>query len=670
MSQSGAPAHHNVARGEMAALALFTALALLIRLPYWQTIGAAGDEVAQATYALRIARGDDFPLVGNDAYAGPFFFYLLALLFRLGVTDPLVGRLVILITGTLTVPLTCALARSLGGSWTASLAAAALAAANPHLILLNSHMGGTTYLLPFFTTLFLWLLSRAVALDRPGWLLASAVAAGLALQSNPIAGLLLAGGLTWGAARMRGLPRLGWRWPTWPIAAGLCILVVYSPVIIYNISSNLNTLDVLKQRSYLWEAAPSLSAFLGNAWSLVLQLTWQTSGVLMGEPTTRSIAGMPLVYLAWWAVGLIFTARVSRLPLAVVLPFLLILPCFSSHYGLIHPVRFTSLLTPVLAAGMGFLFAALLERLWPRGVKRRAPGLAALLACAILAAYPLVSLFQFYNWTEQNRLTGRALLGISRHAAASNRGEPVYISNDGFMLDIIGIPYVPEAFLRFADVRYEFLPPKQIIGRLFESPGPATLLVSDENAAYIRQAAHLVAWAGAANQEAHQAGYGLYVFDATAPLTKPTFVLSGDQASSLTPQKRLQVVAGGALGLMGYDVPDSAAVGGSLELKLYWQLVERPPRDTYVGFIHLYDPATRALAAQDDHVLGRERYPVNAWQPGEVIVERYTLHVPQETAPGQYAVRAGVYTWPDMARLDVPGQPDDVIELGTVHVVQ
>ncbi|MBU0702406.1 MAG: hypothetical protein KKC18_00875, partial [Chloroflexi bacterium] len=58
---------------------LVTLLALIIRLPYWQTIPPAGDEVNQAIYALQIAQGQGYPLVGNDAYAGPFYFYLLAL---------------------------------------------------------------------------------------------------------------------------------------------------------------------------------------------------------------------------------------------------------------------------------------------------------------------------------------------------------------------------------------------------------------------------------------------------------------------------------------------------------------------------------------------------------------------------------------------------------------
>jgi len=81
-------------------------------------------------------------------------------------------------------------------------------------------------------------------------------------------------------------------------------------------------------------------------------------------------------------------------------------------------------------------------------------------------------------------------------------------------------------------------------------------------------------------------------------------------------------------------------------------------------------PATTALVAQDDHVLGQDQYPANAWQPDEVVADHYALHVPDDMAPGRYMLRAGVYTWPDLTRLDVPGPPDDIIELGPVDIGQ
>jgi len=650
---------------------LVTLLALIIRLPYWQTIPAAGDEVNQAIYALQIAQGQGYPLVGNDAYAGPFYFYLLALLFRLGVSDPLVGRIVALISGTLIVALTYMWTRQLRGPRPAALIAALLVAANPHLILLNSHLGGTTFLMPFLTLLFLWSLSRAVHTDSYIWLITSAVVAGLAIQSNPVTGLVVAGGWVWTTLRARGSQCLGKRWPLWPLIGGLCIVLTYSPVIIYNANSSLNSLDIVQQRSYLWEANPTIHTFLNNESRLFLQLVRQTGGVLVGDETLRTILGPPLLYLAWALGGLAFTTRrLSWLPIAVILPFFLVFPYFSSHYGMIDPVRFTSLLTPIIAVCMGFLFAAALQRA-PRLGQSMGQWVSVVTYVLVgaLILCPLASLFQYYDLIAKNHLSGRALLDLSRQMVAAHKaGGRVYIGYDDHIMTISGMPYVPRAHLLFADIYQDFAPAEQIIGQLFEFSEPVTLLLSDDGAATIQQVAALVPWPGDANDEAHWLGYGVYTLDPEVPLTKPDFVLTGNDALNVTPETPIDALIGGKVRLIGYDGP----TGGAQEetLKFYWQAVGFIPYGTYVGFVHLYDPATASLIAQDDHVLGQEQYPINAWQPSEVIVDSYSLRLPDDMASGRYALLVGIYTWPDLIRLDIPGHPDDVIELLPVDIGQ
>jgi len=659
--------------GEGWFLLFVTALALVVRLPYWRTIPAAGDEVKQAIYALQMVQERDLPLVGNDAYAGPFFFYLLALLIGLGTADPMMGRAVVLVAGTLTATLTYAWARRLRERPLAALIAAALVVADPHLILLNSHVGGTTFLLPFLTVSFLWLLSRAVDVDHPAWLVASAVVGGLAVQSNPVAGLPVLGAWAWAAFRVRRLPRLGWRWPLWPLVAALCVVLVYSPVIVYNVRTGLDSISALNQRQYLWETNPTVRTVLSNEVRLAKQLVRQVSGVLIGDETLRGLVGMPLLYAAWMLAGLAFvTLRRSRLPLAVILPFFIALPYLSSHYGLIDPVRFTSLLTPVFALGMGSFLAAALDRFLrsvrSRGLVRSPAVAGAVVLTVALVAYPLLSLFRYYAFIEENQRSGRALLALSRQMVRVNRGEPTYISHSLRAMGVSGIPYVPRAHLLFADIDQDFLPPDQIIGRLFQLPGSAFLLVSDEDAAAIGQFARLVRWPGTANEEAHRRGYGFYTLDSEAPLTKPDFVLSGNDALAVVPRVSVGALLGGGIELVGYDAHQSVAAVGALSLDLYWRAAGHVPRGAYMGFVHLIDPRTAILVAQDDHVLGQDRYPVTAWRAGEIIVDRYVLPVPGDVEPGEYILRAGVYTWPDLVRLDVPGHPDDAVELGLVEI--
>jgi hypothetical protein len=659
--------------GDVCLALLLTLLALGARLPYWQTIPAAGDEINQAIYALQIVRGHGYPLVGNDAYAGPFYFYLLALLFRLGVTDPFVGRAVALITGALMVPLTYAWVRQMRGPRSMAVVAGLLVAANPHLILLNSHVGGTTLLLPFLTLIFLWSLARAIYTDHRGWLITSAVLAGLVIQSNAVGGLAIAGGWAWAALRARRSHRLGKHWPLWSLIGVLCVALVYSPVIAHNLNSDLASLDVVQQRSYLWEENPTARTFFNNETRLILQLVRQTSGVLMGDETLRTILGFPLLYLVWAVIGVAHaTRRFSALPAMVLAPFLLVLPTFSSHYGMIDPMRFTSLLTPVLAACMGFAFATLWKRISRAGqsTSRWAPVAICVLVGA-LALYPLVLLFQYYDSIEKRHLSGRALLDLSRQiATAHQEGGRVYIGFDDHIMAVAGMPYVPRAYLVFADVYQDFLPAEGIVGQLFEFSGPVTLILSDKSATAIQQVAPLVPWPSAANKEAGWLGYGAYTLKPGVPLVKPDFVLEGSDALNAAPEIEVDRLIDGNVHLIGYDAPTRGAPREMLTLRLYWQAVESMPPGTYIGFVHLYDSATDTLIAQNDHVLGQELYPINAWQPNEVIVDAYSLHVPPDVTLGEYSLRVGVYTWPDLIRLDVPEHPDDIIELGSIIVDQ
>ncbi|MFQ5401157.1 MAG: glycosyltransferase family 39 protein [Anaerolineae bacterium] len=641
---------------------LVTAAALLVRLPHWQTIPAAGDEVGQVIYSLQIVNGQAYPLVGNDAYAGPFFFYLLASLIRLGVTLPLLGRVIVMATGTLTATLTYAWVRRLGGNRLASVVAAGLIAANPHLVLVNSHAGGTTFLMPFFTTLFLLLLTSAVKADRAIWLLAAAVASGLALQANPVAGLLILSGWVWATLSVRGAPRLGRRWPLWPIVGGLGILLVYSPVIYYNLTTDLNTIAVLEERTYLWEAHPTLFTFLNNERRLALQLLRQVSGVLLGDETIRAVVGIPLLYLAWVVAGLAFTTRrVSRLPLVIILPFFIIFPIFSSHYGMIEPVRFTSILTPVLAAGMGLAAAAV-----PTLASRRFAA-AALVAAALLIAYPLISLFRYYDYAQVNYLAGRPLLELSQEIAARNNGAPVYISRTESTMRPAGIPYVPQTYLIFANAHQEFLPPEEIVGRLFEFPDAGILILSHEDAAFIQQVAVLTPWPAAANEEANMQGYGVYTLNTEAPLVKPDFVLTGGQAD-VSPRVPVGETLAGALELVGYDAPERVSAGEMVELTLYWRAVGSLPYGRYMGFAHLFNAGSMDLVGQNDHILGQSQYPVNAWRSDEIVIDRYALQLPPDVTPGEHVLRIGVYSWPDLQRLDVPGSPEDVVELKPLRI--
>jgi hypothetical protein len=645
-----------------------TVFGLLLRLPYWQTIPAPFDEVNQAVYALSIAQGQRLPLVGNDAYAGPFYFYLLAGLFRLGVADPLVGRMIALLTGTLTIPLTFALVLKSGKNYLASLIAALLIAINADLILVNSHIGGTTFLLPFFTTLFLWLFLEAIYRDRVRWLIGGAIVAGLTIQSNPLGGLVVVTVWLWLLWQTRHHDTLGQWWPFWPIIAGLTILLVYSPVLLYNMDTRLDTISVLQERSYLWESDPSFSTTLNNIRRLSLQMVRQVSGTLTGSESLKTLIGIPLLYLLLMVAGLTYTTRhVSSLPIYILAPFWIIFPIFSSHYGFGSVGRFTTLLLPIWAAVIGFLLAAVLNKI-NQGTRRRQnlykPGL--ILISLVLTAYPVISLFHYYQTTARSLRSGRALIELSRYAAAENQGEPIYISAIDEFSAQRGIPYVPHAYFLFADIHHEFLSPRQIIGRLFENPRAATFLLTDHDAAVVQEVADLKRISIAADEEARELGFGLYHFNLDKPLSKPDFVLTID---NIPTELKPAITYGDSVQLLGCDVPETVKVGTALLFTCYWQVFDDVPPDTYMTFAHLYDESpTFSLIGQDDHTLGQETYPLNAWQPDEVVQENYAIHIPADVSAAEYQISLGIYTWPGLNRLNIPDNPDNIAVIASIRI--
>jgi len=647
-------------------LALIVLLAVAVRLPYWETIPASFDEVEQTSYAYLIAEGQILPLVGNDAYAGPFYFYLIAALLKLGITNPLIGRVVILAAGVLTVPAVYAWVLALGKDRLAALLAALFAALNPDLILVNSHIGGTTLLMPLLATLFLLALTLAAERDSFAWLAAAGVLGGLAAQSNLVAGLAVAGGLLWFLWRVRGRTRLGRHWPLWPVVGGIIVLLVFSPVIIYNLRTGFGSVAALEGKSYIWETHPTVATTLANGRRFFLQLVRQAGGVLTGQEDFATLVGLPLLYLALMIAGLIYTTRsVSAQPLLVILPFALVLPVVSNHYGFSGIGRFTSALIPVWAAVIAFLLAAVTGRIarLPETSPRWLYGglLAALLL--LLLVPPVAGLFRYYDDMVAAHLDGRTILELTRHAVDNNQGEPVFVSTIEELANVRGIPYVPHAAYLLADIHHEFLSPGEIIGRLYENPGPAFFLLSDRDAAAVSEVAPLERVALPANEIAALQGYGLYWLASAEGLARPDFVLT---AAGLPEGLAPAVTFGDSVQLLGCAAPQVVAAD-ALTVDCYWQAAGPPPPQQTITFAHLLLPDGSQLVAQDDHILGQQSYPLDAWQPGEVVRESYRLPLPAG-ATGEFRLQLGIYTWPDQVRLTVPGNADNVAVLPPVRL--
>ncbi|MGA9351424.1 MAG: hypothetical protein WBW48_21810 [Anaerolineae bacterium] len=143
-------------------------------------------------------------------------------------------------------------------------------------------------------------------------------------------------------------------------------------------------------------------------------------------------------------------------------------------------------------------------------------------------------------------------------------------------------------------------------------------------------------------------GFGEFV----APLA---IVIEGRERSYAIPamQIKLDVSFGGQMRLLGYDLKREE---GELRLGLHWQALQQMEGD-YKVFVHLFDPATEVIVAQDDAMPRQNQYPTSWWAEGEVVSDEVAISL-KDLPPGRYRLALGVYDPQTMDRLAAVG-PDD-----------
>ena len=131
-------------------------------------------------------------------------------------------------------------------------------------------------------------------------------------------------------------------------------------------------------------------------------------------------------------------------------------------------------------------------------------------------------------------------------------------------------------------------------------------------------------------------------------------VIEGRERSYATPsmQVKLDISFGDQMRLLGYDLKREE---GELRLGLHWQARQQMEGD-YRVFVHLFDPATEVIVAQDDAMPRQNQYPTSWWAEGEVISDVVIISL-KDVPPGRYRLALGVYDPQTMDRLAAVG-PD------------
>ncbi len=93
-----------------------------------------------------------------------------------------------------------------------------------------------------------------------------------------------------------------------------------------------------------------------------------------------------------------------------------------------------------------------------------------------------------------------------------------------------------------------------------------------------------------------------------------------------------------------------------------------PTTQNLIAFLHVYDKDTNTLVAQNDHIPDDGWFPTNYWWSGDVIEDRFELHLPPSVQPDSVKLVVGMYDSASMQRLpasDANGSrwKDDVVEI-------
>jgi hypothetical protein len=421
---------------DVVALAAMLGIAASARWPNLWLIPTFTDETIEVRVSYDIVRGLSTPLTSVDPYIGSFWNWVLALGFWTFGLSPWLPRLLVFVTGVLTVGAAWWLGREVAGRASGVVAALFMAGCSTH-ILVNSHVAWSHSTTPLWTTLGFACLVRGFRETSPpaplprgegrqstnapsfvsergaggvrsfglgASLIGAGFFIGLGVQTHITAVLLLPGiGLT------VLLQRPGLLRTRWALFAILAFGLATWNLIVYNVMTGGGTLSggqaVLADYTGQ-DDGPDAVAYGENLGRLTLATSWVLSGAIekrrfVGETLLQPVL---LGYLGL-AVGSVLWAarRTTWLPLLVAAPYLLTLPLLQGKYEPMLNGRYIMPVLPLVFASIGLVVSDLGSWLAGRWPARQAVIGGVLLGLTILVAlYPLAPLARYSRNARSN----------------------------------------------------------------------------------------------------------------------------------------------------------------------------------------------------------------------------------------------------------------------------
>lgn len=105
--------------------------------------------------------------------------------------------------------------------------------------------------------------------------------------------------------------------------------------------------------------------------------------------------------------------------------------------------------------------------------------------------------------------------------------------------------------------------------------------------------------------------------------------------------------------LLGYDITGQIAPSAHLAITLTWQALGPSPTSLKVS-VQVLDRRNQILA-QEDHIPLRGEAPTTSWLPGEILQDRFDLHLPAQIPSGSKRVIVSLYESETLRRVPVVG---------------
>lgn len=121
---------------------------------------------------------------------------------------------------------------------------------------------------------------------------------------------------------------------------------------------------------------------------------------------------------------------------------------------------------------------------------------------------------------------------------------------------------------------------------------------------------------------------------------------------SPTPQTALEARFGGAIELVGYDLPQTRLQAGKpFHITLYFHALSAADKP-YTVFVHVLDANGKVIGQQDAQPLEGEA-PTTAWQSGEYLADTYAFDLAPDALRGAASIEIGFYDSATGQRLSV-----------------